>query len=83
MKLLYVQGALLGIASLSLAAVPSGVQKFELRRKEASETNNTLLRPLQLNDKWITAGGYFIDIAVGTPPQQFEVSAYLRSQIRL
>ena len=75
MKLLYLQGALLGVASLSVAAVPSGVQKFELRRKDASGTNATLLRPLQLNDKWIPAGGYFIDIAAGTPPQQFEVSA--------
>ena len=70
------------MATFSAAAIPSGVQKFELRRKQAALTSNsTLLESLELNDKWILGGGYFVDLAAGTPPQQFEVSAYPPSSL--
>ncbi len=56
---------------------------FDIQRRHYQEStfgnlsnrkrSSTLLSDLDLNDKWIFSGGYFLDIEVGTPPQQLQV----------
>ena len=74
-----------GYATAGPDAVPDGVMKFDLQHKHYSRAasgpthrirkrqSGTVSRPLTLNDQWIGQGGYFINIGVGTPAQNFEV----------
>ena len=70
------------LTHIDAAAVPNGVVKFDMRHKHLPKTPSarehlrrdaTINRHLRLNNHWVPQGGYFIDVSVGTPPQNLEV----------
>ncbi|KAK3629704.1 hypothetical protein LTR56_017136 [Elasticomyces elasticus] len=74
----------ISLAMASLAAASDGTMEFALKHKHVasdagqgsryqSRRDDSLLRPLPFNDHWISQGGYFIDVDIGTPPQHFQV----------
>jgi hypothetical protein len=44
------------------------------RKTLSVDTSATLVHPINYNDRWVTFGFYFIELGIGTPPQQVRLA---------